>query len=774
VAHEQEDQFEDGVWLVELAGISNPALVAQQAATAIGMQLSSDRDAAEVLAGQIAERRLLLVVDNCEHLILACARLLERLLRSCPHLRVLATSREPLRVSGEVLWRVPSLSLPPAEGPMDLERLANTEAVRLFVERSAESSPGFRLDQENAASIAEICRRLDGMPLALELAAARSAALLPAQMAARLRDSLAILGGGNRGGLSRQQTLVGTIDWSHDLLDEVERALFRRLSIFAGAFSLEAAEWVCAGASLVQAEIPDVLGRLVEKSLIVTEGDTGERYYRLLETVRTYGIERLDIAGERELLERRHLDWYLALAQANDPEVGQVPGFADRLEREHDNLRAGLASALEHDTSCALLLATHLFAFWMASGYFAEGTRWMDEALARAPARTATRARALLYGCALAVRRGKPELWALLGAESVDIFREGTDRRALADALQHVGTLEWVRSDFDNAERLLEESWQIAAELQNCASLGAVRHSQALIAYCRSDYARSSAFLREAVEFFERAGDASDPIFPAATIGLVVVEDETDRPRCYFEETLMLFRRVSARAAVGWALCNLSNAFRSAGDFDGAGPPLDRALALFRELDDPVGGSMALSALGNLARSRGEFELGRGYLQQAMALRRKHRDVRGVGVVLGNLALLEARSGRSDRARVLLNGVLEKFTRTEDNPGLAVTQMNLGIVELAAGAWEPARRALEIGSSMMAAQLILRGALWALTTLAEGALDYGDLTRAQQYVASALQFLKPVRDTRAAARLGQLSSRLESAASADKRALIGG
>ena len=368
VAADALAQLPDGAWFVDLASLSDPALVAQAAALAVGVPIPASRSALEALVAHLATREALIVLDNCEHLIDACACLAEEVLRAGPGVRVLATSREPLRCADEVAWRVPSLA----------------EAERLFCERAAAARPGFDAADGAAGAVQEICRRLDGMPLAIELAAARAAALSLDQIAARLGDSLDVLGAGRRTALTRQQTLRATIDWSHDLLTGEERVLFRRLAVFAGGFRLEAAEEVCAGGAIARRRVVDLLARLVEKSLVVAEGER----FRLLDTVRQYAAERLEAAAERDTVGLRYLDWCLALAEEHDPLSAGPRRSLQVLESEHDNLRAGLAWALRRDPQAALRLATRLWRFWLDRGFFAEGNRWLQTTLAAAPEQT--------------------------------------------------------------------------------------------------------------------------------------------------------------------------------------------------------------------------------------------------------------------------------------------------------------------------------------------------------------------------------------------------
>ena len=481
----------DGVWLVELAGLGDPALVPDAIASALDLTLPSQRPALEGLGAQLSQSRRLLILDNCEHLVAACAVVAEHLLGACSELRILATSREPLRVPGEVTWRVPSLTLPAPGRSVKPAELASYESVRLFCERAGDVASGFALGDANAGAVAEICLRLDGMPLALELAAARVGALSPAQIAERLGDCLAVLTAGSRSALDRQQTLRATLSWSHALLTSNERALFRRLGVFAGTFALEAAEEVAAGEGVDERQVADLLGRLVDKSLVVAEQDADGYRYRLLEPMRQYARELLVEANEATTVEARHHAFYLELARAADPErtsAGPIVA-AGRLEADHDNLRAALGWALRHEPQQALRLAVHMWPMWMAGSHFQEGSRWLQAALAAAPAPTALRAEALRAACGLEVRLGRAGEVSELGIERVEIFRALGDRRAVAHALDEVGVYEYMAGRYDRAERLYAESRALAEELDDRKVAAAVLHSVGVLAQCRGDFA---------------------------------------------------------------------------------------------------------------------------------------------------------------------------------------------------------------------------------------------------------------------------------------------
>ena len=372
VAFEVVEDFGEGAWWVGLAPLSDPTLVPQAVAQALEVHEQPGFSLTETLADALRNKRLLLILDNCEHLIEACARFAHTLLTSCRHLRILATSRETLGVAGEADWRVPSLTLPEVERPPSVDDAVHYEATRLFVERARSRLSTFSLTPENAQAVAEVCRKLDGMPLAIELAAARVAMLSVEQISERLEDPLRLLSAGDRTAEPRQRTLRATLEWSHELLSEPERLVFRRLSIFAGGWTLEAAEAVCAGEGLEEEDVLELLSRLGDKSLVVAEvGSEDAVRYRMLEPVRQYAWKLLEDSGEAEQVRERHATYYLELAEEAEPELkGARQGeWLGRLEREHGKLRTALGWSIEGgDADLGLRLAGALERLWWTRG----------------------------------------------------------------------------------------------------------------------------------------------------------------------------------------------------------------------------------------------------------------------------------------------------------------------------------------------------------------------------------------------------------------------
>src|SRR5829696_434443 len=400
VASEVVEGYEDGAWLVELAPLSDPELVPEAVASVLGVREATGSPLLETLAEHLVSKSMLLVLDNCEHLIDASASLAEVLLRRCPNLSILATSREGLGITGEATFAVPPLSLPDPRRLPDPEMLPRYEATRLFVERVRAVKQDFSLTEGNAVAVAQVCYRLDGIPLAIELAAARARVLSVEQISSRLDDSFRLLTGG-RAVLARHRTLTATMDWSHELLSTEEKALFRGLSVFAGGWTLEAAEAVCNGEGLEREDLLDLLASLVDRSLVLVSERDGEVRYRLLEVVRQYAAEKLEVAGEAGPLGERHAKYYLALAEDAEPELrgARYGAWLGRLEAEHGNLRAALRWFLYRDEAeLALRLAGALGEFWYLSGQVSEGRQWLEEALAgREAASEAVQAKALTW-----------------------------------------------------------------------------------------------------------------------------------------------------------------------------------------------------------------------------------------------------------------------------------------------------------------------------------------------------------------------------------------
>lgn len=557
VAAEVSADFPDGVWIVELAPLADPLPVPQVVAAVLNVPEQPGRPLSSTLVDALRAKALLLVLDNCEHVLAVCAGLTGELLRGCPDLRILATSRLPLGVAGETLWRVPSLSLPEADRPSSADEIGRSEAVRLFVERARAGMPGFAVTSGNAPSLARLCHRLDGMPLAIELAAARTKVLSVEQIAARVDDRFRLLTGGTSMVLPRHQTLLATMDWSYNLLADRERMLLRRLSVFAGGWTLEAAEAICGGDDLETGDVLDALGRLIDNSLVTAETHHGAARYRALETVRQYGRDRLVESGEAARVRRRHRGWYLRLAEEGDAGIrGSDEGlWFGRLEVEQDNLRAAIDSARadEDEVEAELRLVRGLEWFWHVAGYHTEGRARLEAALGRALDRageaTPLLPKVIVGALRLAYRQGDRARAAALCNHGLELSRRFGDRTGEGCCLIWRGILAMAEGDIERAAPPLADSLAIFREIGDrwwtVESLSFLGH----LAVMRGDFEAASALQLESLAVGRETGNPNNISTALRNLAHLALRRGDDRQAAaYFSESLALYQGATARA----------------------------------------------------------------------------------------------------------------------------------------------------------------------------------------------------------------------------------
>jgi predicted ATPase/class 3 adenylate cyclase/DNA-binding SARP family transcriptional activator len=505
----------EGVWLVELASLSDPDLVANSLASVLGVRDEGGRSPLDMVVDAIADRDLLVVLDNCEHVVDSVAKLVEVVLRSCSRVHLLATSREPLGVEGEHIYRVLTMAVPPSD-TVDVNTLGDCDAVRLFVERGAAQRPGFALDEANARAVAQVCTRLDGIPLALELAAARLGSLSPAEIASRLDQRFGLLTRRGRTGLGRQQTLRAMIDWSYDLLNPHEQLVFERLSVFAGGWTLDAAEQVVAGGDIEDWHVLDHLSALVDKSLVQADQGDNRTRYRLLETIRHYAAERLVARGPDEIERVRlaHRDFYLELAERAAPALHGPDqlSWLDRLEADHDNLRAALAASLASpDPEPGLRIAAAMDWFWTNRGYLGEGCAALDAVLDRTNGFEPSGAQArVLAAAAQALRRtgdyGRSEARA---EEARRLAEQLGDGAVQADALATIGWIALMRGNLEEGLGHAEAAVALATAVEDPRILAYALISRQIIRAELGDIDGARADSDEAIRVLRDTGDYS-------------------------------------------------------------------------------------------------------------------------------------------------------------------------------------------------------------------------------------------------------------------------
>jgi predicted ATPase len=570
VAHDAGDLFPDEVAFVVLALLNDSELVVPTIARSLGMREAVGQTPRDALHAHLRDKRMLLVLDNFEHLLEAAPEVSE-LIEFCPNLTVLATSRAPLRVRGEHEYAVPPLELPASTRDAGVEEVLGSPSGRLFVERTRAVSPTFSLTEANATAIASICWRLAGIPLALELAAAKAKFLDPKMLLSRLDRALSTSGG--RDLPDRQRTMRATLDWSHDLLSKPERELFRRLSVFAGGFELETAEAVGTAGSVGVEDVLDHLGTLVEQSLVVVQPPKagGETRYGMLEPVRQYALEKLEESGEAGMVGRSHAAFFLALAERVRPELlgeRQVE-WLERLEREYGNLRAAMSWALDAgDGATGARMGWTLWYFWWARSYHREGRRWMEEVL-KGDLPPALRGRALVVAGTLAYGHGDHERCGGYSKEGLGLSRQAGDELGAA----------WAR-----------------------VGLG-------LSAMSGSDYEAATSHLQEALRSFRQLGEVYGVAHVTNFLGMVaLMRGDEGQATPMFEEGLAVARRIGDRSSTYIALYNLAQAALCCGDYDRAAPLFEEGVTLSEQMGDRANVAYCLEGLAVVANARGEAQ----------------------------------------------------------------------------------------------------------------------------------------------------------------------
>ncbi|HEY8285077.1 MAG TPA: tetratricopeptide repeat protein [Chloroflexota bacterium] len=601
VGHEVHSHYADGLWLIELASLppgqaADPELIARQACATLGVRPSSDQSPLAGLGTILQPRQVLLILDNCEHVLASCAAFAAALLGMCPQARILATSRQALGILGETVWRLPPLAVPPpgAEVDLPLAELARLASIRLLVERARAVKSGFALTMDNRRAMVEVCRSLDGIPLAIELAAARLSLLSPSELAAHLSDRFRLLVAGNGAALPRHQTLHAVIAWSYQLLDEEEQALLRALSVFAGGWTLGAAEQVRPHRNAGKSGVLDPLARLVAKSLAqvddAVEAPEGETRYRMLETVRQYAAERLRACGEEPAARDRLARWCLTLAEQAEPLLSGADQAAwlARLEVEHDNLRAALQWSVNEggDRRLGVRLICCLGLFWRQRGHFREGRLWVERALASRPDMEAgVRATALNLGGNLAYAQDDNARALALYEESLALRRTLGDPAHIANALSNVGNVALANGDYARARSLYEEGLVIMRELGKARDCAINLNNLGVLAGLEGEHARAFALYEECWRMWREIGDPWHTAGAISNLGRAASDlGDLERARDWFRESLRIRRDLGDRKGIILTLHSLSNLVHRQGDDERAARILGAAAALGMEI----------------------------------------------------------------------------------------------------------------------------------------------------------------------------------------------
>jgi non-specific serine/threonine protein kinase len=637
-------RFTNGVWLVELAPLADPTLVTHSIASTLNVREQPGRSILDTLTDYVRAKSMLLILDNCEHLIQTCAQLADTFLRAAPRLKILATSREALSITGETAYRVPSLPLPDPRYLDDLDMLEQNDCVHLFIDRAMAADSRFRLKEKNARAIADICRRLDGIPLALELAAARTKIFPPEEIAARLDDRFRLLTGGSRTVLERHQTLFALIEWSHNLLTEPERTLLRRLSVFAGSWSFDAAHAVCSEG--IDEEVLDLLTHLVDKSLVAVEEETEKARYRLPETIRQHARDKLFESGEVEKVRDRHLDYFVHFAEIAEPELRgkEQLEWLKRVETEHDNFRTALAWSLESGKGDrALHLAGTLYYFWLLRGYFSEGQRWLGDILAlseraqsegrsagKTQAETARGAKAL-YGAAwLQMGTMNIKTARTMCEESLRLWRDLDNKWWTAVVLEQAALLMTVGGNIEAALARLEEGISLGREVEDPWPL----------ALC-----------------LIRVGDILKPMGKAAAA------------RPFLEEGVALARAIGDKAVLSEGLRELGSLYYTDGELTAAVRVTEEALVEARAIGSFFQVFLGLLQLVAISCLQNDSAKARGYCRELWALAQDLGALYVAGFAIMAFGLVACFSGEPQRGVRLIAALEALFLQYGIKPG---------------------------------------------------------------------------------------------------------
>jgi predicted ATPase/DNA-binding SARP family transcriptional activator len=712
VARQLVQEWRGAVWFVPLADLTEARRIPEAIRQALQLAPSAGEESLELVAAALADPPALLLLDNLEHLLPEGATPLRLLLERVPTVTCLVTSRQRLNLSGERVFLVPPLPVPGEElraprselrveapnterGAWSLERLISFPSVQLFVDRAQVGSPDFALTEGNAGAVAALCRRLEGLPLALELAAARAGVLTPEQILSQLERGLGVLSSRQADAAARHRSLRAAVEWSYRLLDPTLQRFFTGLSVFQGGWSLEAAEAV-SGEPLAL----DYLEQLRECSLVLAEeglsGPAGgeEMRFRLLETLREYGREQLG-EQERSDLQRRHAAYFLAWAERVREEMRRRQGrerqvWLERLRFEHEDLRAALAWAIEQrEGEIALRLAVALGTFWEVRGYLSEGRERLAAVLALTEACEAgedashslrpLRAQALRNAGALAWRQGDYGPARALLEESLAIHRALGNLQGVVSALHILGAVAYDQGDLDTSRAFDTQALETAREIGSASEIAVALHNLATVAHSQGDFETARSFLLESLSLSRELGDRYDMAYCLHGLGLVaLVQGDWGSARDFFEEGLALRREVGDRVGIGWSLDSLGLLARDQGDYGAARACLEESLALRRELGDKRGIARSLHGLGSVASQEGEEETAKALLEESLALSRKQGDRHVVGVAVTELGVLLSRQGDYGAARALLEEALAIYREAGNRQGIGELLCFLG------------------------------------------------------------------------------------------------
>ncbi|MEO8666358.1 MAG: tetratricopeptide repeat protein [Ignavibacteria bacterium] len=663
-AAESIDDYENGVWFVELASLTDPSHLPELIMKSIGIKEQQNKTSEETLCDHLKDKEILILLDNCEHLIDPSARISEILLQYSPGLKIIVTSRESLRIDGEQTHSVLPLAFPDPKDNSSPEQLSQYESVRLFIERALAVDQRFRVNNDNAPALAQICFHLDGIPLAIELAAARISVLSPEKINERLSDRFRLLTGGKRTALPRQQTLKALIDWSYDLLSEKEKIFWQRLSVFSGGWTLEAAEEICSDDDLSADDILDLMNELTGKSIIIY-AEAKDRY-SMLETMRRYGDEKLNNSGEQEKIRTDHLNYFLKTAETARTELfgPKAKEWLDKFESEHSNLRAALTWSLEKklfEQGAGLVCA--LDDYWEARGYGLECGVWLEKFMSNPGSLSPDiLARSNRVAGLIEKYKGNSIRSNEFFESSLKIYRELGDIVAASGVLNSLGVSAYNRGEYNTAEKYLEESLQLSRETGSKKVTSTAINSIGLIALVRLEFDKAKKYFEETVETAKSIGD--EFLTGVGLNNLAVVQtflgDYEEAEKLYYE-VLKINKDLGNKIGIARTLSNLGNIIYLRNDLDKAESILNESLALSKEIGQMARILDALSNLGQVALSKGEIDTARSLFTESLNLQKELPDFDMLISGLNGMSAVKLYEGKPGTAARMIGAIQLTF-----------------------------------------------------------------------------------------------------------------
>jgi non-specific serine/threonine protein kinase len=663
-AAEVIDEYESGVWFVDLAAVNDPALLTAAVIEALGIKEQSKKTTEETLIDFLKEKEILILLDNCEQLVHACADLTERLLSSCHKLKIIATSREALNCKGEMTYRIPPLTMPDPNSHDTPEQLTQYESVRLFIERALAVNPLFRVNNGNAPALAGVCLRLDGIPLAIELAAARTKVLSVEKIYERLDDRFRFLTGGKRTALPRQQTLRALIDWSYDLLAEEERILWSRLSVFSGGWTLEAAEEICSGEAISKNEMLDLLSQLTEKSVIIY--DESRERYRMLESIKQYGIEKLPDGYGMFL---RHLNYFLEFSEKAEPELrSENAKFRlDKIEADHNNFIAAIDWSVNNEnTEKGGRIAAALGEYWSTAGHYSTGIRLIKNTLQSSNTLTKPLEGRLLFWIGVFKwSQGDYEQAKKYSEESLAISKEIGDKKGIVAAMNSLGSIAYYQGDYEQDKKYSEESLAISKEIGDKKGIAISMNSLGNIAYYQGDYEQARKHYKESLAFSKEIGD--NKVIAVSLNNLAYIanyQGDYEQARKYSEDSLFYGKEIGDKNVIAVSMTNLGITASNQGDYEEAGKYLKESLAIRKEIGNKRGIAISLNCLGNVSFSQEEYEQAEIFYKESLATYKAIGDKNGIVESMNNLGKVFFNQGDYDLTATLLSASEEIIEST--------------------------------------------------------------------------------------------------------------